>query len=85
MLWLPKLLGKRCVVTVHGLDHRRAKWGRLASGYIMLGEKCAVKYADQIIVLSKNVQEYFQDTYGRKTTFIPNGVCRPMQKPAVLI
>lgn len=51
MLWLPKLFGKRCVATVHGLDHQRAKWGKLASTYIMLGEKCAVKFADEIIVL----------------------------------
>lgn len=77
MLWLPKLFGKRCIATIHGLDHQRAKWGRLASTYIMLGEKCAVKYADEIIVLSKAVQDYFLDTYGRATRFIPNGVNRP--------
>ena len=29
MLWLPKLFGKRCVATIHGLDHQRAKWGYL--------------------------------------------------------
>jgi glycosyltransferase involved in cell wall biosynthesis len=52
MLWLPKLFGKRCIATIHGLDHQRAKWGRLASTYIMLGEKCAAKFADEIIVLS---------------------------------
>ena len=50
MLWLPKLFGKRCIATIHGLDHQRAKWGKLASTYIMLGEKCAVKFADEIIV-----------------------------------
>ena len=37
MLWLPKLFGKRCIATVHGLDHQRAKWGKFASAYIMLG------------------------------------------------
>lgn len=41
-----------------GLD-QRAKWGKLASTYIMLGEKCAVKFADEIIVLSEGVQNYF--------------------------
>ena len=30
MLWLPKLFGKRCIATVHGLDHQRAKWGKFA-------------------------------------------------------
>ena len=78
MLWLPKLFGKRCIATVHGLDHQRAKWGKLASTYIMLGEKCAVKFADEIIVLSEGVQNYFLDTYGRKTRFIPNRVNRPV-------
>lgn len=77
MLWLPKLWGKRCIATVHGLDHRRAKWGRFARTYIMLGEKCAVKFADEIIVLSRGVQDYFRETYGRETRFIPNGVNRP--------
>lgn len=77
MLWLPKLIGKRCVATIHGLDHQRAKWGKFARAYIMLGEKCAAKFADEIIVLSKGVQRYFQDTYGRETVFIPNGVTRP--------
>lgn len=77
MLWLPKLFGKRCVVTVHGLDHRRAKWGKFARAYIMLGEKCAAKFADEVIVLSRGVQQYFLDTYGRRTVLIPNGVMRP--------
>ena len=77
MCWLPKLFGKRVIATIHGLDHRRAKWGRFARAYIMLGEKAAVKYADEIIVLSRAVQKYFKDTYGRETKFIPNGVVRP--------
>lgn len=77
MLWLPKLFGKRCIATVHGLDHKRSKWGRFARAYILLGEKCAAKFADEIIVLSKGVQQYFQDTYGRETVIIPNGVNRP--------
>lgn len=82
MCWLPKLFGKRVVVTVHGLDHQRAKWGRFASWYIMQGEKNAVKYADEIIVLSRNVQQYFKDTYGRETVYIPNGVNRKPIRPA---
>lgn len=39
MLWLPKLFGKRCIATIQGLDYMRAKWGKLASTYIMLGGK----------------------------------------------
>lgn len=85
MLWLPKLAGKRCIVTVHGLDHQRAKWGKLASAYIMLGEKCAVKFADEIIVLSRGIQNYFLSTYGRTTRYIPNGINRPVNREADII
>ncbi len=85
MLWLPKLFGKRCIATIHGLDHQRSKWGRLAKTYIMMGEKCAARHAHEVIVLSKNVQNYFMDTYGRKTHFIPNGVERPEKRPAAII
>lgn len=85
MCWLPKLLGKKVVVTVHGLDHQRAKWGKLASAYIMAGERNAVKFADEIIVLSKSVRKYFKDTYRRDTVYIPNGVQRPVRREAKLI
>ena len=85
MLWLPKLFGKKCIATIHGLDHQRAKWGKLARTYIMLGEKCAVKYADEIIVLSEGVQNYFKQTYGRETKYIPNGVSKPEIREANLI
>lgn len=85
MLWIPKLFGKKCIATIHGLDHQRAKWGKFARGYIMLGEKCAVKYADEIIVLSENVQKYFKNQYKRETTFIPNGVNRPLIQKANVI
>ncbi len=85
MLWLPKLFGKRVVATIHGLDWQRAKWGRFASFVIRFGEKMAAKYADEVIVLSENVQKYFKDTYGRDTVFIPNGIERPGREPAELI
>ena len=81
MLWLPKLFGKKCIATIHGLDHRRGKWGKFASKYILFGEKCAVRFADEIIVLSEGVKQYFQDTYGRETVLIPNGITRPMPAP----
>lgn len=77
MIWIPKMVGKRCIVTIHGLDHKREKWGNFASKYILFGEKMAVKYADEIIVLSNGVKDYFNEMYSRKTTLIPNGVVKP--------
>jgi len=85
MLWIPHILKKKIVVTIHGLDWQRSKWGGFASKYIKFGEKMAVKYANEIIVLSKGVQEYFKETYGRDTIFIPNGVNKPtIRKPEII-
>lgn len=81
--WMPKLFRKRVIVTVHGIDWQREKWGKgFASKYIKSGEKKAVRYADEIIVLSRGVQSYFLDTYNRQTVFIPNGVNLPKIRPA---
>ena len=79
---LPRLLGKKVVVTVHGLDHMRRKWGRFASAYILRGEKAAVRHAHRIIVLSKGVQDYFRREYGRETVLIPNGTDPAEPRPA---
>ena len=75
--FIPHLLHKKVVVTIHGLDWDRAKWSGFAKWYIKQGEKNAVKHADEIIVLSQGVKEYFLKEYGRETKFIPNGVNRP--------
>lgn len=73
-------------LTSAGIDWQREKWkSGFGSKFIRRGEKNAVKYADEIIVLSAGVQEYFEKTYGRKTRFIPNGVNRPeIQKPELI-
>lgn len=75
--FIPKMMKKKVIVTVHGLDWQRSKWSGFASWYIRHGEIQAVKHADHIIVLSQNVQNYFWEKYHRKTLFIPNGVNRP--------
>lgn len=85
MCFLPKLFGIRTLVTIHGLDWQRSKWGGFASKYLKFGEKTAAKYADEIIVLSRSVQDYFKNEYGRDTVFIPNGVNAPEIKKASLI
>jgi glycosyltransferase involved in cell wall biosynthesis len=71
---LPKLSSSRAkiIVTCHGLDWQRAKWGKIARQLIKSGEQVAVKYADEIIVVSKDLQQYFKKTYDRNTVYIPN-------------
>lgn len=82
MSFLPKLFGKRVIVTVHGLDWQREKWkSGFGATYIRWGEKMAVRFAHEIIVLSRNTQEYFLQRYGRKTCLIPNGISKPEKRP----
>lgn len=78
-MWIIHIFSKKKIIaTIHGLDWQRAKWGGFATKYIKFGEKMAAKYADEIIVLSKNVQNYFKKEYNRNTRFIPNGVNNPI-------
>lgn len=78
---LAKHAGIRTVATIHGLDWQRAKWGKLASTYIKMGERAAATKADGLIVLSKSAQSYFEDAYGRLATFIPNGIEAKQPRP----
>lgn len=82
-MWIPKMFGKKCVATVHGLDWQREKWGKgFASKYIKFGEKVMVKCADEIIVLSESAREYFKQNYNRDTVLIHNGIDKPAKKEA---
>lgn len=85
MLWIPKMFGIRVIATIHGLDWQRSKWGNFASRVLKFGEKIAAKYADEVIVLSKNMQNYFEEIYGRNTVYIPNGINKPEIQSADII
>lgn len=82
MIWLPKLFRIHCIATIHGLDWQRAKWGNFASRFLKFGEKMAVKYADEVIVLSDNMKQYFKQEYDRETVYIPNGISKPERREA---
>lgn len=85
MLLIPHIFGIRTISTIHGLDWKRAKWGGFATKYLKFGEWVAAKYADEVIVLSRNVQEYFKEKYNRETKFIYNGIERTQLIPASII
>jgi glycosyltransferase involved in cell wall biosynthesis len=70
---LPKLASSaKIVVTCQGLDWQRAKWGKVSSKMIRLGEQAAVRFADELIVVSEDLRTYFKQTYGRDSVYIPN-------------
>lgn len=62
----------KVVVTCHGLDWQRAKWGTFAKKWLRFGERVAVRCADEIIVVSEALRGYFDKTYHRSTHYVPN-------------
>ncbi|MGA8868098.1 MAG: glycosyltransferase family 4 protein [Candidatus Sulfotelmatobacter sp.] len=80
--FIPRLFGKKTVVTVQGLDWQRKKWGRLASSVLRLGERAAVGFPSGTMVVSKTLQRYYCDGYGAETFYVPNGgVLRERRTP----
>lgn len=78
--WLPKIFQYKVVVTLHGLDWQRGKWGGFAKVFLKFTERTATYIPDKTIVVSKAQKEYFERKYGREVTYIPNGVDIPQRK-----
>jgi glycosyltransferase involved in cell wall biosynthesis len=74
--WIPRVFRPRMKVffTCHGLDWQRKKWPWLASKLIYLGELSAILFAQYRIVVSQELQRYFDSAHGIKTFYIPNGI-----------
>ena len=72
--WLPRLLGKKTVVTVHGLDWKRAKWGRIGRLYLKLGEIASARCPNATITVSKSLQRHYMERFGHNPHFIPNSL-----------
>jgi glycosyltransferase involved in cell wall biosynthesis len=83
---LPRALTRRGVVlTIHGLDYDRDKWG--------VGARTALKSAGWIsahvphatITVSQNLADFYLSRYGRVAHYIPNGVAAPVRQEPRLI
>ncbi len=74
---LAKLLRLRVVVTHHGPDYDREKWGAAARRLLRLGESLGMRYADQRIVISETIRNLVKEKYGLDSVVIPNGVTLP--------
>jgi glycosyltransferase involved in cell wall biosynthesis len=71
--FLPRLVGKKTVVTIQGLDWQRTKWGRIASIVLRLGEHAAVRFPNATMVVSRTLEDRFRSRFQTKINYIPNG------------
>ena len=64
--WLPKMFGKRVVVTVHGIDWQREKWqSGLGSKFIHQGEKNAAKLKMREDAYAESVKYFREENDGK--------------------
>jgi len=77
MVPLALILGLKVVVTNHGPDYDRQKWGWTAKKMLRLGEYLGGRFANQVIVISKEVAGIIRKRCGRKSNLIYNGVQIP--------
>jgi glycosyltransferase involved in cell wall biosynthesis len=79
---LPRYLSpSKVVLTVHGLDADRAKWGTAAQRVLRTAQWMSARVPDATIVVSRDLEEYFRRRHGRSTWYIPNGVDEPTRRP----
>ncbi|MBR1142625.1 glycosyltransferase family 4 protein [Bradyrhizobium sp. AUGA SZCCT0431] len=71
---LLRVLGLRIVVTHHGEDYNREKWGWAARTVLRLGEALGMRFAHKRIAISRSIEKLIATKYGKSCEVIPNGV-----------
>lgn len=71
---LLRMLGLRVIVTHHGEDYNREKWGWAARTLLRLGEALGMRFAHQRIAISRSIEKLITSKYGKSCEIIPNGV-----------
>lgn len=74
---LARLFGLRVVVTHHGPDYDRQKWGGFARLVLKTGERFGMQWSNGRIVISEVIRGLVRRKYGQESTLIPNGVVLP--------
>lgn len=74
---LARLLGLKVIVTHHGPDYDREKWGKIARLVLRMGEQAGMLFSSRRIAISQVIRQLVQDKYNRDSTVIPNGVALP--------
>ena len=68
-----RLLGKRAILNIGGLDWQRSKWGPWASRFLRLSESVAVRAAHVNVADNQGIAEYLRAAYGLSSELIEYG------------
>lgn len=68
-----RLLGMKVVLTHHGADYERQKWGRFAKSLLILGESLGCRFSHRVITVSRYIRSSVKDKVGVTASYIPNG------------
>lgn len=79
--FIPRLFGRKTVCTLHGLDWKRGKWGRVARLVLRAGEWCALRFPNRTTVVSRHLEQHYAEA-GHRVAWIPNGA--PVMEPRPL-
>jgi glycosyltransferase involved in cell wall biosynthesis len=83
--FIPRMFGKKTLVTVQGLDWQRRKWGRFASAVLRLGERASVALPNGTVVVSRALQQHYREAHGVEALYVPNGgIVRETRRPAAI-
>ena len=75
---IARMIGLKVVLTHHGMDYDRDKWGKAAKFMLRMGERMGAKYADEVIVISSVINTMMKEKYHRMDAhLIYNGVPAP--------
>lgn len=80
--WLPRLFGKKTLVTVQGLDWQRKKWGLVARGILKGCEWASAHLPNRTIVVSRVLQRHYAERYAKDCIYVPNGAAMLNQQKA---
>jgi len=72
-----RILGLKVVITNHGPDYDRQKWGKLAKSILRLGEKVGGIFANEVIAVSSVIAGIIKERCNRDAVLIYNGVSMP--------
>jgi glycosyltransferase involved in cell wall biosynthesis len=71
--WLPRMLGKKLIINIDGLEWKRQKWNRYSASYLKFSESLSGRLCHEVVADSKIIRSYFKEEYGKESVYIAYG------------